>query len=218
MINEDIIVSGPAAPSDVDTVNDVQRAARDYFLVTVFPRSRAGSYRPAIAAAQRAHGYRELVIDGKLQHLAAFGDSADQVNAARTLHDLTWNIRHVQHYVRGRRVTNTMNIHQVLDCYGKALLCPDTRAHCVTIENRGFLFGEMPGGQRYAFPCRLLRHYQPDLDRRHPATLSDQIQAHAIRVGCDWCPLFDAHAFRPTASTARRRKPRTVGLRVPRLS
>ena len=103
----------------------------------------------------------------------------------------------------------------MLDCYLEASACDDRSAHCEKVvddpydtqldrEAGGITIHLTTGTElprkrveidRYLFPCSLLNdrfRFQTD----HPASPRDQIQAGAVKQGCDWCPHFDPDAYR----------------------
>lgn len=182
----------------VVAVESLERFPRDYFITITFPQSRSRSYLAAITAAQCADGYREIQYGKRLQHYAAFGRTAAQVLAAYSLHSQIWNLRHVRYFVAGKRLETVSNVHQVLHCYRQALLCTDPHAHCHSVT--AGVFDNDPD-RRCIFPCALLRMYGPTLSTEHSASLPDQVQAQAVRVGCDWCPAFDASQLRDASPT-----------------
>lgn len=53
--------------------------------------------------------------------------------------------------------------------------------------------------QKYLFPCKFMTRYGEihfRLDPHSPVSETDQIQAMAVRNGCDWCPNFRPSDFK----------------------
>lgn len=204
--------------AEVEGAFDPSSASRDFVLVVMFPRSRAGSYASAVAAAKLASVYRENVVDGNVvNHVCAFAKSQQQMSLALMVMNWVGDLRGVQVYASGRILSEPRSVAPVLDCYLTSLTCTDWRAHCNVIVDDPFrrdeftgvsltinAFGEIGGIDEapevsYLHPCRLVhdrRWSRRPLSPDHPSSPADQIQAHAASIHCEWCPNFHPEDFR----------------------
>lgn len=197
----------PAAPkaAHVDLVKD----SIHQVVAVSFPKSRSAGYAAAVNIAQQASKYGETDVGGTLFHYAAFGRSREQVAMALAAARYLEGIKAVQFYAGGKLVLERMRIESVLTCYLEACACTDHLAHCNKVVAAPFSgagvdydadvvnldLGGMATG--YLFPCVfLLRRGAPGLQRGHPSSPEDQIQAMAVRMGCDWCPNFKPGDFK----------------------
>lgn len=187
----------------------------------VFPKSKSASYGPALALAQQAQRYGEQEIGGALMHFAGFGRDRHQAALALSVLDYLKGVKGLQVFGGGQMLLEPHRVAAVLDCFLKACGCDDSRAHCVVVVDEPTVVA-IGGGvrepvarpidvprldgiddwlarrpawtepKRLSFPCRHLLHrnfrFQPD----HPASREAQIQAAAVREGCDWCPNLNA--------------------------
>ncbi|RQO57995.1 hypothetical protein DBR47_14480 [Paucibacter sp. KBW04] len=186
-------------------------------LAVMFPKTRSAAYDAAVGAAQKAELYTEQLMGKTLFHLAGFGRAREQVSLALMVIRHMRGIKGFQAFGRGAEVMDRFQIEKVLTCFVQAAGCADTQAHCSVVVDERSLFAvgggvresldstihvsigrppPMPGLEwvasigRRTFPCRYLLQrnfrFQPD----HPASEADQLQAGAVREGCDWCPNF----------------------------
>ena len=185
---------------------DLAELSRQFTIAVTFPQSRAGAYPGAAAIAAGASFYRELTIDGKAFQCAAFGDTSAELLRAQALVSTLRGYKGLLIYAGGK-LQDWARMLKVLDCYADASACKDPRAHCVvhvaksSITERGSgsfdlditpdFMAEKPKRDGYLFPCRLLAfNFMFKFQPRHPSSEADQIQAHAVREGCNWCPNF----------------------------
>lgn len=182
-------------------------------LAIVLPQSRSTAFPAALALAQNADHYAQQAAGKQIYHLAGFGRSQAQAARALELLRLARGLKGFQLFVRGALQADAWRAQKVLQCYLQACSAADPRAHCVVMIDERTLYEGAPmsmainvyAGSRPAppaglqwldemgrlpFPCRHLRHYGFRLQRGHPASEADQIQAGAVREGCDWCPSF----------------------------
>lgn len=165
-----------------------------YVLVVMFPRSRAAAYPAAIAAARRAALCADQPIGKAVYHVAAF--SAEREEAARALSIIRGlhGTRGLQVFAGGKRVQDPYRVERVLTCYLDASAADDRLAHCVQWVPNLF---DREQDAPHLFPCRLLWSFGARVQAAHPSTHQAQIQAAAVRAGCDWCPLFNPKEMRP---------------------
>lgn len=192
-----------ASESSVDLVKD----SIGQVMAVSFPRSRSAGYAAAVNIAQHAEKYSEADMGGVLFHYAAFGRSREQVALALSVTRYLEGIKAVQFYAGGKLILERLRIDSVLTCFLEACACTDHLAHCNRVVASPFsgvisdndvvdldLAGVASG---YVFPCAFLLQWGgPGLQRGHPATPEDQIQALAVRRGCDWCPNFKPGDFK----------------------
>ncbi|MBU83833.1 hypothetical protein [Alcanivorax sp.] len=184
-------------------------ASLRYMLVLVFPKSTSKNFPLVLNIAEGAEQYAVSDINGKPTYFICFG--ANQADAGRAVAILdyvsTW--KGVQIFSRGKLLQNSYHVAQVLNCYLESQSCRDYQAHChkviddpisEEVEDRGLslsirLVDRPPLKHeveidRYLFPCQFLLNrfrFQDD----HPSSPADQIQASAVKNGCDWCPNFE---------------------------
>ena len=188
---------------------DLVRDSIEQVVAVSFPKSRSAGYAAAVNIAQQADKYGEAIMNGTLFHYAAFGRSREQVALALAATRYLEGIKAVQFYAGGKLILERMRIESVLTCYLEACACNDHRAHCNIVVTNPFTGGfadndvvsldlddlRAPAG--YLFPCAFLLQWGgPGLQRGHPASPEDQIQAMAVRKGCDWCPNFRPGDFK----------------------
>lgn len=176
----------------------------------IFLKSPSHSYRYAVSIARNAHKYLEDDAEGYPIHYAVFSRSREGASLALTLLGLIEGWQGSQVYAGGVLQPNLKIVALVIQCYLKALQTNDTEAYChVTMENpfRGSIedcmtieqvldiTGRVSGDYHtHLSPCRFLSHMI--LRPGHPASIDDQIQAHAVYRGCHFCPLLDIKAFK----------------------
>lgn len=176
-------------------------------LVITFPKLRAGSYAPAVNMCRGASKYHEEPIEGVLTHFAAFARDRHDMGRALAVVSTLRGYKGLLIYAGGK-LQNWARVQKVLECYMDSLGCKDTRAHCVISVHKDSVttypepltsvisitpdFMEAKReGKAYLFPCRLLAfNFCFKLQAGHPSSDVDQIQAGAVREGCDWCPSF----------------------------
>ena len=196
----------------VDPVED----SLTHLLAISFGKSSSPSYPLAVNVAQGATKYAELEIAGKPVHFVAFARTREDAARARTILDYVSGWKTTQIFAGGKLIQDRWSVVQVLNCYLEASACNDRTAHCHRVIDDPYLKGGELGGRglslkiqvsldpeplkkevridRYIFPCSFLQNrfrFQVD----HPASPQDQIQAEAVKVGCDWCPYFDPTAY-----------------------
>lgn len=195
--------------------NHAIAVSQNALIVVVFANSKSQNLSAALHIAAQAQRHDVLEIDTATFNLVAFSRDANHASLAITLLNLVsgWKGTHV--FVGGRSSHDVSKIIRVLDCYQMALRCNDHTAHChVTFadhsnqqhyQQEGFfssIFGNtrghrIPQETRTMHPCRYVaQHHDAKLDKHHTATMEDQLQAHAIRHECEWCPYLDISKLR----------------------
>lgn len=184
-------------------------ASLRYMLVLVFPKSTSKYFPLVLNIAEGAERYAVADISGKPTYFVCFG--ANQADAGRAVAILdyvrTW--KGVQIFSRGKLLQNSYHVAQVINCYLESQSCRDYQAHCHSViddpysedlEHQGLSLSirlvdkptlkQEVEVDRYLFPCNFLKsrfRFQKD----HPSSSADQIQASAVKNGCDWCPNFE---------------------------
>lgn len=189
----------------VDLVGD----SIEHVVAVSFPKSRSAAYSAAVNIAQQADKYGEADMNGTLFHYAAFGRSREQVARALSLTRYLEGIKAVQFYAGGKLILERHRIESVLTCYLEACACNDHLAHCNKVVAAPFSgavadnelvsldLDDLRAPAGYLFPCAFLLQWgAPGLQRGHPSRPEDQIQAMAVRKGCDWCPNFKPGDFK----------------------
>ena len=175
-------------------------------LVTIlFAKHGERTYPQAVAVAQQARGYRELGEGRVVHHIATFAPTAAQASAASQLLQATVNLKGSAFFDGdGVMVPSKWNSAQMLDCYHLARLCADPAAYCHVVINsplthRGaFRMHDLVDRQadRRLLPCHHINPSYLAFDAHHPASATNLIKAAAVRNGSQWCPNFEAGAFR----------------------
>lgn len=187
-------------------------------LAVMFPKTRSAAYEAAVGAAQKADLYTEQLMGKSRFHLAGFGRTREQVTLALMVVRHMRGIKGFQAFGRGAEVMDRYQIEKVLTCFVQAAGCADAQAHCHVVVDEATLFAvgggvreslytsihvslgrstPRPGLEwvnsigRRTFPCRYLLQRQFRFQPDHPASEADQLQAGAVREGCDWCPNFN---------------------------
>jgi hypothetical protein len=203
--------------NELKPLSDLQLhdVTRQQNLVMLFPKNRSPSYPAMVMLAKQATSYGETEIDGTLYHFSGFDMSSGQVQIALSMLQYLSGIKGMQVYAKGKLCSDTNKVYQVLNCSLEASACDDSRAHCHVVKRQdeifqgepvktqGFgismsiseLFGDAKSQEAapplYIFPCRFLLLYGFKIQRHHPSTEQNQIQAGAIQRGCDYCPHFN---------------------------
>ena len=189
-------------------------------IVVVFAHSRSVNFKPVMSLAEQASTLDQFEIESSVFYVASFDRSSKQTSAAIAILNLIKGWKGSYVFVGGRVAHDIGRIMYVLDCFQMSARCNNIASHChVVIKERGEfsyynddapaatggLFASLFGGRpepkpepvKWLHPCRMIA-YQHDcrLDRDHPSSFSDQLQAHAVRGECDWCPNFNLGQLR----------------------
>jgi hypothetical protein len=192
---------------------DMLEASTDALVAIAFNKSTSPSYQVVVGLARAAADYREFILGTKVVHFAAFARSRADAARARALLSYVGGWKGVQVFAGGRLVQEFWSTLKVLDCYLTASGCDDWRAHCYEVMDdpatkepqiHGValaisivttpIYKKQIEVDQYVFPCRQI-FPQFRFEPNHPASPQAQIQAEAVRSGCDWCPNFDAAGY-----------------------
>lgn len=171
-------------------------------IVVAFPKNRSPSYPIALELVSMARFRADTTIGRTVVHVGIFDRSAPQAEAAMSLLNYLDEIKGVQIYADGRLRPDPETVTMVLRCYLQAETAANRSAYChETIDapvrpDLDISRFRLDDSRRYLFPCALLCRHGISIDADHPASAPDQIQAAAVRLGCDWCPNFDQDEFR----------------------
>jgi hypothetical protein len=177
-----------------------------------FSKTRASGYGAALHAARQAAQYAEGKLEAQFVHVAGFGISQQQLALAIFVIRELRSSKSLQIFAGGKFLQDKWHIEGVLECVLSANSCSDPHAHCVVIVEEDRLssrpyvphpinininfsseppihdrFGLYKVGMR-EFPCRLLYERGFKFQEDHPSGEDAQIEAAAVRQGCDWCP------------------------------
>lgn len=201
---------------------DVFRLSKDNLLVVVFAKTNSPYFSKVLGIASGATRYMEQKDEKSSVHTCVFGRSKEQAARAIVLLRFVESWATVQVFVGGRLVTGSLGVVlATLECFQTASACLNPEAHCLLLTDQ--LFKEkcrerygtamtiqllMPGEQpsqdsqgiqekpcRFIVPCRRVFGYEK-IEREHPASWQDQVQAIAVQRDVDWCPFFDLSKFR----------------------
>ena len=194
---------------EIVTRVDPFEASLRFLLVVVFSKSNSKNFPLALNIAEGATQFAVADINGRPTYFACFGKNQADAGRAVALLDYVRAWKGVQIFSRGKLLQSPYHVVEVLNCFLESQSCRDSSAHChkviddpfsEEVDEMGLSFSirltDQPSLKheveidRFTFPCQLLLHrfrFQKD----HPATPEDQIQAAAVRQGCDWCPNFD---------------------------
>ena len=152
-----------------------------------------------VAICRGADRYWENEANGLLHHFAAFGRAAEQISRALAVANYANTITAARFYARGLPLVDTQRLYESLKCYVQSLSCKDTRAHCIRVVRSS------EDKLDYLVPCNLIAARWPTwkINRFHPASAADQLQAMAVEAGCDWCPNFDTAGLQPAGAAER---------------
>jgi hypothetical protein len=195
---------------------DLIKSSVEQLVAISFPKSSSQVYPLAVNIAKGAAYYDELIIDKKIVHLVVFSKTREDAGRAIALINYIKDWKATQIFAGGKLIRNSWKTVEIIECFLEACACKDWTAHCHYIVDNPFIEKNEDEGRlsfsvdfqegvrppkianeidRYIFPCEFLWRsfdFQPD----HPAKPQDQIQAAAVKVGCDWCPNFNPSVFK----------------------
>ncbi len=184
-------------------------------LAVAFPKSSSKNYPTAVHFAKQGIAYEEGSVQGLLYHFAVFGKDKAQAVSALSVTNLLLKLKGTSFYAGGKLIAAPYRIQSVLTCYLESCGSTDYRAHCHKVINDPFQVRQQ-AEERFSesifdflrspsqapavqclFPCRYLAGFSSiGLSGLHPSSHEDQIQAAAVRNGCDWCPNFNQKNFK----------------------
>ena len=172
---------------------DLMLASKDALLAIMFCKSSSPNYQMAVAVAKSAQGYSDGEFCGRVLHFVLFGKTHEEAVKAKSLASYVGQWKGSQVFAGGKTAQTFYEIFQVLDCYLTASACRDPKSHCHVVTPEYEIHPDDIKDGPFIFPCRHLQSWQfHDINRNHPSTIQDQLQAAAIHRGCDWCPNFNS--------------------------
>ncbi|MGA3081086.1 MAG: hypothetical protein ABSD44_06855 [Terracidiphilus sp.] len=211
-----------ARGSNAEPIDPLHESLRS-LLVIAFFKSRSLSYPFVVGIAQNAERYGIFPVNGKPMHVAVFGRTQADAGRASAVLQYTLGWKGVLLFARGKLIPNGWSILEVINCFNESCSCRDRRAHCHKIIDDPFVdsprmtnmtisirlspedleakppFKNKKEIDRYIFPCKYL-YPRFSFQQGHPSTPQDQIQAGAVRQGCDLCPSFSPEEFKKAGS------------------
>lgn len=187
-------------------------------MVIVFAKTTSPYFGLAVNIAKGASLYHEAKLDKTTIHTCAFGRSSEQAARAITLLRYIESWATKQLFVAGRLVTcSVIEIQATLECFQIASHCTNSDAHCLALTDEVFSSDaqntpggmiikiimpgeptpkvELPKPKRFIMPCKRAHAFEK-INREHPASWLDQVQAITVRQELDWCPFLDLSKFR----------------------
>lgn len=191
---------------------DLIEDSRSYLMTAVFGKTNSYAYPLAINIARQAAKYDEFMVGKTLTHIACFEKNVAGAEKAAVLIKCILGWKGSMVLVNGRVLNDYWMGSMVLHCYLKGASCNDQRAHCNVIVDSPYkdAFEEMnllPDGvhevaSKYILPCKMIigEYRQVKFHPCHPSAIEDLMQAEAINMGVDFCPMFDVTGFKPASS------------------
>lgn len=192
----------------VDPVKD----SFTHLLTISFAKTNSRHYALAVNFMEGASKYGAQPIGSTIVHFAAFSKTKEDASRALAVLGYIQGWSTTQVFSNGRLLGHASRVIDVLRCYLESLACNDHRAHCFKVISDPFSetapgmttfvqisLNEPPKPvkdvDRYIFPCSRLNQWYA-LQRGHPSSAVDQIQAAGVRYECDWCPNFNPQDFK----------------------
>lgn len=188
---------------------DLFDASLRYMLVLVFPKSSSKNFPLVLNIAEGAEKFTVGDINGKQTYFVCFAKNQADAGRAIAILDYVRSWKGVQIFSGGKLLQNSYHVAQVIHCFLESQTCRDPQAHCHKVIDDPFSEEVEPQGislsvrlvdrptlkqeveiDRYLFPCQFLfNRFRFQID--HPSSPADQIQASAVKNGCNWCPNFE---------------------------
>jgi len=157
------------------------------FITIIFSKNSSKLFQDAVLIAKSADSFR---IENKTFYIASYSNNRASCLKAKMLLEYCNSWKGTIGLVNGLP-TNTL--YNVLDCYTKATGCNNHKAHCYA---EAHLDDEMQySTSRVLVSCKLAGQGYAFYEK-HPASLEDQLQAYAVRVGSEICPLFKSEVIK----------------------
>ena len=171
-------------------IDEVAARSAGHLISMLFPPSRATRFLQAMEFCEQAEIFEQGQFRGRPFFHAAFGRTPLQIELALAAVDSIHTVVGSRFFINGKEFRSYL-LSSALKCVVDSTRCSDYRAHCyrsVTLQ-----------GDRYLFPCAFaLRNVElySGLDLKNPASLAHQVEAMAVKAGCEWCPRLDINAIR----------------------
>lgn len=172
-------------------------------LIIYLPKSTSKNLPLAVQLMQKAEAYCEIPIGKSVFYAAVFNIEPQALAIVNAILDLAMYWKGFNIFYNGEIVNNKSGFWTTLQCIINASKCRDYRSHCHVVqylyhESNG-IFGFFPKTttHEYLIPCRQLPFAYSKINKKHPSSVADQLQALAVSYGCEWCPYFNISDFRP---------------------
>ncbi|GEA64900.1 hypothetical protein QUG64_04060 [Acinetobacter lwoffii] len=179
-----------------------------------FPKSKSRNFPAALSLAKLADEFEEK-IDGKaVYYISTFSINQKNCSLLIALLDLAIDWKGVHIFLDGKPLNRSRYLAEMLRCYRNSFRVKDHKAYCFEIKedlgspNYGSMIFELriinendtllskesdKKPTQWIYPCKQLSGAARFLNKCHPASLQDQLQAKAVEVSCDLCPNFNAY-------------------------
>lgn len=190
----------------------IVRSTNSNFTIA-FPKSKSRNFPAALSLAKLADEFEEKVDGKAVYYVSVFSVNQKNCSLLIALLDLAIDWKGVHIFLNGRPLNRSRHLTEMLKCYRDSLRVKDHKAYCFEIkESLGSpSYGSMVfeiriiNGNKlsnkeddakptqWVYPCKKLSNVARFLNKLHPASLQNQLQAQAVEVGCDLCPNFNAY-------------------------
>lgn len=175
-----------------------------HLVAIAFEKNSSPNFNLVLGMCQEASAY---AVQDSL-HIAVF--SAAEAERALVVLNSAKAWRSLKVFLDGKLQFNAFTAVELLECYLSSQRCNDWRAHCFEViahprnqSDPRFQAWHMRSpvkSDRYVFPCKRLLRSNFKLDPSHPSSDADQVQAFAVKLGCESCPNFNPQNFRKVES------------------
>lgn len=165
-------------------------------MVVAFSKSASPNYLRSVELAKKATAYAEIEEMGRPRHFAGFEMKPGAISDALDLMRLCRGIKGYNLFLNGVPIHDTFIAETAMQCFLNASRCADTKAHCNIVIKNPFA-DDLDKQGLFLAPCAHLVNWSAmKLYLSHPSKPQAQIQAEAVKKGCDWCPLLKIDDFR----------------------
>lgn len=181
-------------------------------LIILLPKSSSKNYALTLKLASLVDSH-QASIEGQM-FTACFVDLVKlrECEIADKIIRLADNWKGFAVIYKGKTLTGTLRLYQVLPCMMEASECSNPAAHCsYRFHQDSFLLSYQYSNYRVCdfdliIPCKLVNmaFYDPDMD----ASLEEQFQARAVSTGIHWCPFFNLKGMKLIPNGASPKKTR----------
>lgn len=167
-------------------------------LIIYLPKSTSKNFPLALQLMKKAEIFSEITIEKSMFYGAVFSIEPQQLTIVNSILDLAMYWKGFNVFYNGEIVNNKMGFWTTLQCLITATKCRDYRSHCHVVQQ---LYIEEPNGlfgifskstiDEYIIPCKQLPFSSYTINKKHPSSIADQLQALSLSYGCDWCPYLN---------------------------
>lgn len=165
-------------------------------LALLIPKSRSKNHSLALKFASLTESFQVYVEEQLFTICYIDLSSARDCEIASKIISVSQNWKGFSIVFKGRTLSSFHLSYQVLPCITDAMQCESKKAHCSKMVRGNSYIKDY----RYVdykicnfdllLPCKLASYgfYEPSLD----VPINEQYQAHAVDMGVNWCPFFNA--------------------------